>query len=1586
MISDDGCVITNKNVVLVDPNCVNTKIGLVNEIPDYEKMYIYVDLTATRRGRTVLQTGVSVSAEDVASTDDAVSVNMMGFNQNKDSSDYGNFTTNYYDGSTGNATQYESFGIESIKVTINSSFIPQVNIKFIDIRGLSFFNNQPDGKDSPYRILFDFPPPIFNLTLKGYYGRGLSYQLHLVKYTSDFRSETGNFHIDADFVALTFAPLADTLFRYVVNMPLIRESVNPNPGERPNNTFDLITKVQALNHAKSLFEDTDVENDEYDDLVKGESAHEIMISTLSNALSSSMLNTKQTKSPVFLIHDRTEDTENTVERNPFRQINDIRQFNDVLLDQQRLGIESSPEKRLYIAYQLGSREIEEIPEEEDDGLTDFSVYSRDKFEGVSPAYTRRINYHRRLLDDYRDNLVETAASNFPNLVKRDFEGRIKRSSDFQNNYGFDGYTEETLYTYVYLDITDFYTYLYKNLAQIRENKADIMDSLNRKINNMILEKLGIKPTIYNIFKIILDDVDKMYEIMREFSIAAEDNHHNEPDINNLIVNFNYRDISGNKGNETHIYAYPLVINHVERDGVIREERVAPIRISESLGNRPFPELVLISEFIDSFRRQDNIIRQLILKTLKNVDGTYRWIPLSPFDSKTNSTNINTPYLGIDTGGIVSETTPTPTLGDSKIVQIMTVLLKRYYILTQYVYPITYGKSVDDTDKQYKVSLSLMNLFASAEAINLSVSIVNEELRNLLLTFSRRYKNNIGAFNAFLNTNMNNLYTLSIDPEEISGTNVEFRDYIRLNENIYVNKNNDNYIGCKVIVARGFNVGLAIDRVSNVDKNEITDANRPIFNFTEEVAGTWWQKFQNFFQLKVDDINVRSFGYSDDNLFYLRNNINEVMTRTRFIIRDSFIKTENDNVILRADDPRGRRFVNKENLINDIVAFDETTGEYGGNLAIDRFGTGVPTEYSVDLVWRENIINNFDKMSDVLFDSTAIGKRFASILILSNFGYSASMFNTHRQGLNESIFTIPSIVQVPEYLPAYIGALIDIEISEDDEIYQKLREFFIGGDGNELDSGGIFIFADIVDIKNSLSENDKQEFRFAYANFMNRYYDTLIANIFNLNEEFSRIRAISQNDKNPRERQRTFLDKELSESGKYYLIYEQLLRNVYILNYSENTFKRKSQSPQQYVAMNDLNNNYTSFFRTFFIELEKQLNDRNNEEVERDNEAKKLTGDEDIITQTYYSFKNINDKWLTNPRNNNIYGFPFNEPTGGLRNERPGNLIDLFAFVDRAMNPAGDTVINPEILADFFDDPNVSLYGVLSQLLSSNGFEFFPLQNFMSFETDKSWEDSFKLDESGNIKTSPNFVCMYIGGSSSYVTGINRFNNFVDDGIVDLSGPGLGTDFVKSNVVQDDIDEDNQRATNTRFPWGEVRAFRVRFAEQNQTMFRDMKIESKEFPETNESIQILSRLAGDNRANAPVPKGQNLYNLYENRAYSATITGLGNMMIQPTQYFQLDNVPLYNGAYLILSVEHDIEPNKMTTTFSGTKILKYPVPRVTNPASILGFDEGATEQTNAARASQSGGATGSGNVSLGGGTNQNPDGSDFYSMYDQKIEE
>ena len=46
----------------------------------------------------------------------------------------------------------------------------------------------------------------------------------------------------------------------------------------------------------------------------------------------------------------------------------------------------------------------------------------------------------------------------------------------------------------------------------------------------------------------------------------------------------------------------------------------------------------------------------------------------------------------------------------------------------------------------------------------------------------------------------------------------------------------------------------------------------------------------------------------------------------------------------------------------------------------------------------------------------------------------------------------------------------------------------------------------------------------------------------------------------------------------------------------------------------------------------------------------------------------------------------------------------------------------------------------------------------------------------------------------------------------------------------------------------------------------------------------------------------LFNVYASRSYTAKVTCVGNVTIQPTQYFQLRYLPMFNGPYLIVNVD------------------------------------------------------------------------------------
>lgn len=142
----------------------------------------------------------------------------------------GTLTTKYTDASykkDGTDTN-ECFGIQSVSVsfdmgTAGQAFSPNVVIKFIDVRGISVMSpKENDENGSFYRALFMFPSPLFKLSIKGFYGCEITYNLalsHPVRI--DFDSSTGNFEITASFKGYMFGVYNDLPLSYAVISPFM---------------------------------------------------------------------------------------------------------------------------------------------------------------------------------------------------------------------------------------------------------------------------------------------------------------------------------------------------------------------------------------------------------------------------------------------------------------------------------------------------------------------------------------------------------------------------------------------------------------------------------------------------------------------------------------------------------------------------------------------------------------------------------------------------------------------------------------------------------------------------------------------------------------------------------------------------------------------------------------------------------------------------------------------------------------------------------------------------------------------------------------------------------------------------------------------------------------------------------------------------------------------------------------------------------------------------------------------------------------------------------------------------------------------
>ena len=71
----------------------------------------------------------------------------------------------------------------------------------------------------------------------------------------------------------------------------------------------------------------------------------------------------------------------------------------------------------------------------------------------------------------------------------------------------------------------------------------------------------------------------------------------------------------------------------------------------------------------------------------------------------------------------------------------------------------------------------------------------------------------------------------------------------------------------------------------------------------------------------------------------------------------------------------------------------------------------------------------------------------------------------------------------------------------------------------------------------------------------------------------------------------------------------------------------------------------------------------------------------------------------------------------------------------------------------------------------------------------------------------------------------------------------------------------------------------------------------------------------------------LYNLYKNRSYKCSIDMMGNALMQPMMYFNLRNVPMFSGPYMITKVAHRISENGFDTTIEGQRQPFYSIPKI-----------------------------------------------------------
>lgn len=331
-------------------------------------------------------------------------------------------------------------------------------------------------------------------------------------------------------------------------------------------------------------------------------------------------------------------------------------------------------------------------------------------------------------------------------------------------------------------------------------------------------------------------------------------------------------------------------------------------------------------------------------------------------------------------------------------------------------------------------------------------------------------------------------------------------------------------------------------------------------------------------------------------------------------------------------------------------------------------------------------------------------------------------------------------------------------------------------------------------------------------------------------------------------------------------------------------------------------------------------------------------DKNLITSMSNTISNLYEKWLTGLKNVsalNSDGLAFYNICG-LENS-PCHFFGNFDFINARGRYIGDiSSVNPNSIG-LVGSGNISALSYLNTLMSDSNFLTLnvPIRNPENIEETLFMFEPQPYFTRSRLKSGNSLVFIYananskkanINGNTDLGEGVNGEKIDKNDSynMLEVLTPISGEKaepFDLSNIEL--FNRSSEKAINCSS--NNILGFCVSYSRQNQGIFKSVSMSQKQFRETDRSLIALSNFV--NNQGKVVKINPDFFNLFEVRSYEVEVEMMGNAQIQPLQYFQLNNVPMFNGTYLILDVEHNITANNMTTKFKGSRQSKYLIPEV-----------------------------------------------------------
>lgn len=1564
-------MVSNKNakeigkILYFDPNDVNFEgdnLSLIfNGIEvskDVEDLSIAVDLQVINKSRD----NIHANKEDFATIGSLKTSNFLKGsnigNQNVLSTYFTDIKYNMED------TDYqdEALSISSINIEFTSWYVASVIIKFTDVRGSALYSpseavysgENKNAKESIFSSFFKMPYPIFNLKVKGYYGDGVSYPLHLIDFKAEFNSEKGNFDVTAQFIGYTFAILSDIQMAYLLAAPYSVEYGRSYWDEQVKNgrfktlegndlpkLLELAKRIEKGKNAETVIQSSNPIAIESQSITKKYSHIAIIEDLLKDYESSIKKDYSCTSTDNKIVISKRKDGNEPDEK--FDKNKNINNKKTEIVKQINQYINKYPNDVVFVQYKDNSYfELKNFNNTNKTGELDLSkIYSSIKdfkaaleaqlitlnnkiddtiktsisqiYEMVPSIY----NFYKTILA-HMETLLHMIAQCAYDISKDTDRGRVSAFEAIDLKSGkfgpFPGYTVNNVEEW----IGDYHP----NFKEVK-----LIDSLIIARESFEDEFKKIVSTTGDTFEDTIDNTDSTVSFSQIwYPIHCFDN---------TITRI------GDKN--THPYS------NLEKVGFSTSEiyALASTRIATmaalSLGENPTQEMYssyCSAEYLNIIRGLDNKY-DYIERAIAALDMISKNSDYSATNDPMGDYKVLNSYIPLfqenESNYLISRSPVFLKKYQYKVLNAEGVLPLNDFPIEDLKSHITNGRVTSDMKYFYKklgISDGKLNTTSDPDyiqkykPINLSIISGKDNCKTIELWYS--------SIENLITTNKSNDVKLNIHNFYLKKDN--FKNSIIDSLSKYQPAMNK--ILYKKIISESGNEDTVnhIYNLGGFDINDEIGINDTKKQITSEIFSEKNKNYADLYKVysnKPDFEEANNFNINDVKMFdIIKKGYNIEDLSYPFIGGEVYFQgkmstdknpTSGSSVLKTSMNLFGHPLYYLQNNYH-ITKNAKMAEKVKGYLFLQTLPIKISDTIG-NLIKSKRSFSARLLKSEMLLLGSMLWKRKNNVKIINEGTIKTPKHDEYFRvkGLFSVIHNTGDIFKTIDTSDMNYDKCAELSlIQENSKTESELISFFEDWCEDKTKENGEYTMGTWVSISDSFEIKNKSNQFFNYDGFFkivksfseNKNVEFILDKLNqNLIKNYSFIEVID-NDYSRKYKDKFKVLGLINRDGSVGV------NSVLTLLLDEAVITYVGDGDLQASLSKDKIDNIVTRIKQKLISHKNSLlkslpeNDYNGE----DSKSKiSLVKSESAKLVAYKYIKTLYDKWIS--------GYSYNNKDSEYKwiSTQKTNVngydtydINNFIFVDRAYNRIGHKLmINYDQSLNKIINENQSgtLFSSITSILSSNNFLFLPMPNYQKwakaedfakvFEPLSYSESNMTKNEDNKTKTST-FICMYTGEPSKSL-----------------------------NIKQSDIEEDSFTMKEPPSDFNDagdgekVPAFAISYGKKNQSYFKNISLNQSSPATTEASILAVKNLIErSDRGSAVSVLSQDLYTIYSNYSYTCQVEMMGCAQIQPMMYFNLENVPMWNGSYMIYKINHSITPNNMTTNFTGMRMSK------TRPKLIL----------------------------------------------------